>query len=449
MKYLLAANGVLLAVLLALLGAMSLNQGSRLKGDGQEEEAALEGQDADMGGTQETGRAAQERRQPDSSEKEAGDGAKAQVPAPAQGNSEASPAPKSEEALLMEAVQGKIASMSLEEKAAQLFIITPEALTGGSAVTQAGDATRDALGRYPVGGLIFFEGNLQSEQQISEMLKKQQAYSMERIGLPLFLSVDEEGGQVTRIASAPGINVEAFPDISEIGASQDVGQAFRLGDTVGGYLSRMGFNLDFAPVADVLTNPGNTVVKRRSFGSDPQMVAEMVKGNLEGLKQRQVYGCVKHFPGHGATLGDTHQGYSYTDKSWEELRQTDLIPFQESISWGIDFVMVGHISLPQVTGDDIPASLSPYVIEELLRKEMGYGGIVLTDALNMKAVADQYTSSQAAVGAILAGNDMILMPLDFQSAYQGVLDAIEAGTITQERLDKSLERILKVKLGSQ
>ncbi|MCI9175795.1 MAG: glycoside hydrolase family 3 protein [Lachnospiraceae bacterium] len=350
------------------------------------------------------------------------------------------------ETLFQQQIQAKIASMTLEEKVAQLFLITPEALTGFSSVTAAGSTTRDAISQYPVGGLIFFEGNLQSRQQVTEMLRKQQEYSQERIGLPLFLSVDEEGGQVTRIASAFGSEVKAFPDIAEIGASGDPDRAFQLGDAIGEYLSDMGFNLDFAPVADVLTNPDNTVVKRRSYGSNPQSVSEMVKRNLEGLQNHQVFGCVKHFPGHGATKGDTHQGYAYTDKSWEELRSSDAVPFQESVDWGVRFVMVGHISLPQVTGDDTPASLSSYVIGHLLREELGYDGIVLTDALNMKAVTDQYTSSQAAVEAILAGNDMILMPEDFHSAYQGVIDAVENGVILQERLEESLRRILELKM---
>lgn len=489
-RYIMAANGILLLVFLALLGAMYLTRDSRLDGLGQREETVRQGQGTAQGagengqGTKEF--AQTQGQQPDSSDgepiggsispqsQEAGnfeesprsqmpkgeeslpgvqvdkgqDSPESEPPAAAQGDLGASQGELSGEVILEGQVQEKIASMSLEEKVAQLFIITPEALTGSPAATQAGDATREAFGRYPVGGLIFFGENIQSEQQVSEMLEKQQAYSRERIGLPLFLSIDEEGGQVTRVASAPGIEVETFPDISEIGASQDVGQAYRLGEAVGAYLSRMGFNLDFAPVADVLTNPDNTVVKRRSYGSDPQMVAEMVIGNLKGLKQRQVHGCVKHFPGHGATLGDTHEGYSYTDKSWEELKGADAVPFQESISWGVDFVMVGHISLPQVTGNDIPASLSPSVVGGLLREEMGYHGIVLTDALNMKAISGQYTSAQAAVQAILAGNDMVLMPLDFKGAYQGVLDAVENGTITLERLEESLSRILKVKLGS-
>ncbi len=354
--------------------------------------------------------------------------------------------PENAEEMLQKQIQAKISSMTLEEKAAQLFIITPEALTGRSSVTQAGEATQNAISQYPVGGLIFFEGNIQSQQQVTEMLKKQQEYSKARIGLPLFLSIDEEGGQVVRLAKSPGIQVETFPDIAELGASGDANKAYQLGDALGEYLSAMGFNLDFAPVADTLTNPSNTVVKRRSYGNSPQLVSEMVKSNLEGLQSHQVYGCIKHFPGHGATEGDTHQGYAYTDKSWEELKNSDIIPFQDSIAWGVEFIMVGHISLPGITGNETPASLSPYVISHLLRKELGYNGIVLTDALNMKAITNQYTPSQAAVAAIQAGNDIILMPADFQSAYQGILDALRNGTITEERLEESLRRILKLKL---
>ena len=354
-------------------------------------------------------------------------------------------ASSAQNAAQLEEFQVKISSMTLEEKAAQLFLITPEALTGLPSVTKAGENTRTALGQYPVGGLIFFENNIQSREQVEEMLKKQQEYSQERIGLPLFLSVDEEGGQVTRIASAFGNEVEIFPDISEIGALGNPDQAYQLGEAIGEYLSDMGFNLDFAPVADVLANSENTVVKRRSYGSNPEIVSKMVISNLEGLQNHQVFGCVKHFPGHGATIGDTHQGYAYTDKSWEELKK-DILPFQESIDWGVKFVMVGHISLPQVTGNDTPASLSSYVIGHLLRHELGYDGIVLTDALNMKAVTDQYTASQAAVEAILAGNDMLLMPEDFHSAYQGIIDAVKNGVISQERLEESLRRILKLKM---
>ncbi len=158
-----------------------------------------------------------------------------------------------------------------------------------------------------------------------------------------------------------------------------------------------------------------------------------------------MYGCIKHFPGHGATLGDTHNGYAYTDKSWEELKASDIIPFQRCIAEGISFVMVGHISLPQAIGDDVPASCSQTAIQGYLRGELGYQGIVLTDALNMGAIVDQYSSAQAVVKAFQAGSDMLLMPADFRNAYQGVLDAVNQGTISQERLNESVTRILKVK----
>ncbi len=351
-----------------------------------------------------------------------------------------------EEKALQERAQEKLASMSLEEKVAQLFLITPEALTGAGSVTQAGEATKAALGQYPVGGLIYFQGNIVSEPQVTEMVKKQQQFSQERIGLPLLVSVDEEGGQVTRVASCANIDVPEFEDNAQIGASGDASRAYASGDAIGAYLSRMGFNLDFAPVGDTLTNPDNTVVKRRSYGSDPQAVAEMAAQNLKGLESHRVYGCIKHFPGHGATLGDTHNGYAYTDKTWEELENSDFIPFKRCMAEGISFVMVGHISLPQATGDDVPASCSQAVIQDYLRGELGYDGIVLTDALNMGAVVEQYTSAQAAVKAFLAGSDMLLMPADFRSAYQGMLDALAQGAITEERLDASVMRILKVKM---
>lgn len=347
---------------------------------------------------------------------------------------------------LQEKVQAKLSSMSLEEKVAQLFLITPEALTGAGTVTQAGEATRAALEQYPVGGLIYFQGNIVSEQQVTDMIAKQQQFSQERIGLPLLISVDEEGGQVTRVASCAKIDVPKFEDTAQIGASGDSSRAHASGQAIGSYLSRMGFNLDFAPVADTLTNPDNTVVKRRSYGSDPQTVAEMAAQNLKGLESQGVYGCIKHFPGHGATLGDTHNGYAYTDKSWEDLKESDLIPFQRCIAEGVSFVMVGHISLPQAIGDDVPASCSQTAIQGYLRGELGYQGIVLTDALNMGAIVDQYSSAQAAIKAFQAGSDMLLMPADFRSAYQGVLDAVNQGSISQERLNESVTRILKIKM---
>lgn len=343
-------------------------------------------------------------------------------------------------------VQQIVDSMSLEEKVAQLFLVQPEAIVDIGTATAAGDATKQAINKTPVGGFVYFSDNLQSEQQVQDMLRNVQKYSEDRIGLPAFLSVDEEGGTVARVASTGRFDVTDVGDMAKIGASGDVQQARQAGETIGSYLSELGFNLDFAPDADVLTNPDNTVVKKRSFGSDPRVVSDMSLAVAQGLAQHQVYSVYKHFPGHGATAGDTHQGYAYTDKTLDELKQSELIPFENAIQNNAAFIMAAHISAPRVTGDDTPASLSKTMITDILRGQMGYDGIVVTDAMNMGAVTEQYTSAQAAVKTLQAGADLVLMPEDFQEAYQGVLDAVKDGTLTEQRINESVTRIVKVKV---
>ena len=343
-------------------------------------------------------------------------------------------------------VQQIVDSMSLEEKVAQLFLVQPEAIVDIGTATAAGDATKQAINKTPVGGFVYFSDNLQSEQQVQDMLRNVQKYSEDRIGLPAFLSVDEEGGTVARVASTGRFDVTDVGDMAKIGASGDVQQARQAGETIGSYLSELGFNLDFAPDADVLTNPDNTVVKKRSFGSDPRVVSDMSLAVAQGLAQHQVYSVYKHFPGHGATAGDTHQGYAYTDKTLDELKQSELIPFENAIQNNAEFIMAAHISAPRVTGDDTPASLSKTMITDILRGQMGYDGIVVTDAMNMGAVTEQYTSAQAAVKALQAGADLVLMPEDFQEAYQGVLDAVKDGTLSEQRINESVTRIVKVKV---
>lgn len=343
-------------------------------------------------------------------------------------------------------VQQIVDSMSLEEKVAQLFLVQPEAIVDIGTATAAGDATKQAINKTPVGGFVYFSDNLQSEQQVQDMLRNVQKYSEDRIGLPAFLSVDEEGGTVARVASTGRFDVTDVGDMEKIGASGDVQQARQAGETIGSYLSELGFNLDFAPDADVLTNPDNTVVKKRSFGNDPRVVSDMSLAVAQGLAQHQVYSVYKHFPGHGATAGDTHQGYAYTDKTLDELKQSELIPFENAIQNNAAFIMAAHISAPRVTGDDTPASLSKTMITDILRGQMGYDGIVVTDAMNMGAVTEQYTSAQAAVKALQAGADLVLMPEDFQEAYQGVLDAVKDGTLTEQRINESVTRIVKVKV---
>lgn len=338
-------------------------------------------------------------------------------------------------------------SMTLEEKVAQLFIILPESLIEGvDCVTAAGATTQKAFHDIPVGGFIYLRDNLQSEEQVRAMLSGVQAFSKERLNLPAFLCIDEEGGQVARIGGSGRFDVPLIPNMAEIGASKDVTKAHNAGVCIGSYLSELGFNLDFAPVADILSNPHNQVVKERSFGNDPAVVSAMALAAARGLQEQGILSVYKHFPGHGATAGDTHQGYASTEKTLKELKACELIPFEDGIQAGIPFIMVGHFSLPRVTEEPVPASLSSVIITDLLRKEMGFDGIIITDAMNMGAVAQQYSSAEAAVMALKAGNDMILMPSDFKAAYQGVLDAVAQGELSVERIDASLRRILRVKM---
>lgn len=337
-------------------------------------------------------------------------------------------------------------SMTLEEKVCQLFMITPEALTGVGTVVQAGTSTKNAIDQYPVGGLIYFSQNLQDPGQTRMMLANTQQYAKERTGFPIFLSVDEEGGQVARVGSNPAFGVEKIGNMSDVGSRGDTQEAYEVGSTIGAYLSDLGFNMDAAPDTDVLTNPDNQVVKYRSFSSDPQLVTEMAASELRGLNEQGIIGMYKHFPGHGGTTDDSHEGYAYVDDTLEELKSGAFVPFQDGIDNGIQVIMVSHISCPNVTGDNTPATLSKMMITDILRNDMGFDGMVITDAMNMGAITAQYSSSEAAVAALNAGVDMLLMPEDFQSAYQGVLDAVKDGTVSEERIDESVRRILELKL---
>ncbi len=340
-------------------------------------------------------------------------------------------------------------SLTLEEKVCQLFMITPEALTGVETVIQAGAATQEAIDAYPVGGVIYFAQNLKNPDQTKTMLANTQQYATDRLGFPVFLSVDEEGGQVARVGNNSAFGVTSFGNMSDVGSRADTEEAYEIGSTIGAYLKDLGFNMDAAPDTDVLTNSANEVVKYRSFGSDPKIVTELAAAELKGLNEQGIIGMYKHFPGHGGTTADSHEGYAYVDETLEELKEAALVPFQNGIDSGIRVIMVSHIACPNVTGDNTPATLSKELITDVLRNDMGFDGMVITDALNMGAVTQQYSSAQAAVAALDAGADMLLMPEDFKAAYQGVLDAVNNGTISEERINESVRRILEIKVGMQ
>lgn len=339
-----------------------------------------------------------------------------------------------------------IAAMPLEDKVAQLFYVTPEAITGVSAVTMAGDATKQALNDNPVGGILYFGANIVDRDQLMTMISNTKSYSR----YPIFIGTDEEGGTVKRIAGsaieAEDSLVKDVGTMKDVGATGDASKAYDAGQTIGCYMNELGFNMDFAPVAGVLIDPANTTIGTRSFGSDPELNASMVGQFVEGLHSENVLSCEKHFPGLGDTNVDTHTGEATTQRSLDDMRTTDFISFGGGIDAGTDFVMVGHVSCPNVTGNNTPASLSEKMITGVLRGELGYDGIVITDSLQMGAVTQYYTSGEAAIRTIQAGADMLLMPEDYHEAYEAVLNAVNDGTIPEERIDESLKRIYKVKL---
>lgn len=344
-----------------------------------------------------------------------------------------------DEELLDEIVDACISEMSLEDKVAGLFIVTPEALTGVDKAVRAGDGTKEALEKYPVGGLIYFKQNIQSKDQITQML----ANTVSMSKYPIFLAVDEEGTKVARVADALGL--EKVYSAADMGAAGDANNAYNTYKEIGTYLTEYGFNLNFAPVADVLTNPDNKAIGERSFGSDPAVVSAMVASSVMALEEVGVTACMKHFPGQGDADGDTHKGLASSDRTLEEIKETELKPFAAGMEAGAQMIMVGHFTVPAIDEDNTPASLSKKVITDLLREEMGYNGVVITDALNMSAISEYYDSSQACIMALKAGADMVLMPEDFETAYEGVLAAVRDGTISEARINDSLRRVYRIK----
>lgn len=368
-----------------------------------------------------------------------------------------------------EAIKAIIDKMTLEQKVAQLFVVSPETLTGVDSVQYAGDMTYQALQDYPVGGIVFAKDNIDSSSQFGTMTDNLQSYSEEISGLPLFLAAAEEGGSASVLGNNDNLDEyyeNSYSDdgsdyssssansvhsgatsMSEIGRKDDSNNAYEAGKSIGSLMSAYGLNLDLAPVADVLSG-NSTGIGDRTFGTDAQTVSDMALEVIRGIQEEDVNAAMKYFPGYGAASSNM-SGFPVINSSLDELKKKEFLPYSNAIAQGMDFVMVGHISVPNVTGDDTPASLSEKMISEVLRKDLGFKGIVMTDYLNDKTIVKNYGAADAAVKAIQAGADLLLEPDDLEAAYEGVLKAVKKGDITEDRLDESIYRILRVKLSMQ
>lgn len=339
-------------------------------------------------------------------------------------------------------VDEKLEELTLEDKIAQMFMITPDALTGVEGTWNPGEVTEEAFKERPVGGLIMMEDNLVSAEQIQVWNDTLTGFSKETVGVEPFLAVEEEGGTVSRIAEKAAFGIENVGNMSEIGSSGDTQKAYDAGKTIGSYLKELGFNMDLAPVAGLWTDAVNTDMHYRSFGSDPNLVSDMVSEAVKGLRSQGIYTTAKYFP---AQVETDENKLSLQDTE-EELKESEFLPFQAAIEAGTEFIMIGHCSLPNILEDDTPASMSKEVIEGMLRTDLEFDRVVITAAMDQAAITARFSASEAAVQAVQAGADILLMPEDFEDAYQGVLRAVKSGTITEARIDQSVKRILEVKL---
>ena len=339
------------------------------------------------------------------------------------------------------------ADLTLEEKVGQLFIVRPDALdltlpqetiddAKADGVTELTDAMRGTLQKYPVGGVCQFGKNIESPAQI----KAFNAFLQEASDIPLFITVDEEVGAVARLANNDAFDLPQYTSAAAI-AEFGAGNVNFIGSTIGGYLHMYGFNMDFAPVADVNTNPDNPIIGTRAFSSDPAVAAECAVAMAKGLAGEGILPTFKHFPGHGDTAEDSHTGLAYSCRTVDELAACELLPFEAAAEAGPHAVMVGHIVVPELTGDT-PATLSAAAIALVPDAE---NTLIVTDSLAMGAITDGYTPGEAAVLALQAGCDVLLMPNGLADAYDAVLAAVQDGTISEQRLDESVAKILRMK----
>lgn len=344
----------------------------------------------------------------------------------------------------------QLEAMTLEEKVGQLFMVTPgtlglpqikapmEALSQEQ-LTQMENSIREIFAKYPVGGIVQFAADLYSPEQITAY----NALLQRAAEIPLFLGIDEEGGTVARLANHSAFDLPQYQSAGAVGASGNPEDALEMGQTIGAYLGEYGFNMDFAPVADVNTNPNNPVIGNRSFSSDCNVAGQMAKAMAQGLEEQGIVPVFKHFPGHGDTAQDSHEEVAYSHKTLEELQACEFIPFSGLTE--NQCVMVGHIALPEVTGDMTPATLSSEIVTGLLRQELGFRGLILTDSMVMEAITDNYSSAEASLLALEAGCQIILQPADFPSAFAGVVKAVEAGDFPEEQLNAVVLQILRFK----
>ena len=324
-------------------------------------------------------------------------------------------------------------NMTLDEKIGQLIIVS-------YASSKMDNNLMKALTEVKPGGFILFDNNITNYNDTLKFIKEIKATA----DIPMFISIDEEGGKIQRLHMLDE-ETTYVPYMYNLGVLDDRDVTYEVGKVLAEELRVFGINMDFAPVIDVYSNKDNKVIGQRSFGSDPILVSRHGLALSKGLEENGVISVYKHFPGHGNTSVDSHEALPIVDKTKEELLELDLIPFIDAINNDADFIMIGHLAVPSITGDNTPASLSKKLVTDFLKNELKFNGLVVTDALNMKALTNYYKDEEICSKAVEAGVDILLMPSTSRNCLKSIQNAIANNTITEERIDESVRKILRLK----
>ncbi len=331
-------------------------------------------------------------------------------------------------------VEETLKNMTLEEKIGQMMIVFYMKDTVDNTLISA-------LKDVQPGGFILFKDNITTYERTLDYIKKVKSY----VKIPMFISIDEEGGNIQRLTSLYGDKVTYIPYMYNVGLVDDTDLTYEVGKVIAEELRVFGINLDFAPVIDIYSNEQNKVIGMRSFGTTAELVTKHGIALAKGLEDNGVIAVYKHFPGHGNTEVDSHEDLPIVGKTKQELMELDLIPFIDAIKNNASMIMIGHLAVPEITKDNVPASISKKLITDFLKKDLGYDGIVITDALNMKALTNYYTEEEICGKAVEAGVDILLMPSSSRTCLKSVKDAINKGYIDEERINESVRKILKLK----
>jgi beta-N-acetylhexosaminidase len=328
----------------------------------------------------------------------------------------------------------KIDKMTLDEKIGQLMLVGIEGY-------EIDERTKQLIHEHRVGGVILYRKNISDAKQLLSLINSLKKSNFPNT--PLFISVDEEGGSVSRMPD----ELHKIPSAEIIGGINEEQLSFELGAVIAEEIKSFGFNMNFAPVLDINSNPNNPVIGNRAFGSEPEVVSRLGIMNMKGIQSKGVIPVVKHFPGHGDTAIDSHIGLPIVHNGLERLNDFELVPFKRAIENNADAVMIAHILLPEIDKEN-PASMSKIVITEMLKDDLGFEGIVVTDDMTMGAIVEHYSIEDAAIKSLDAGADVILVAHEYEKQIRvinAIKNAVKNSDITKKRIDESVYKVLKLK----